>query len=144
MRTLQTQTLEVQSECRSVKDDIKKVVTDIQNAQRRLEALESVSNQRLNNLKGFQKDTYQAVLWLRENKKRFKAEVYEPIVLLVNVTDQRYSKEVESSIPFQHLFVSFVYFFYFPLPCLFPLSLSLILLLLFSFSSSDFCVRGSR
>lgn len=105
MRNYGNQISEIQQEIRISKDEEKGIVNQIQQGQRRLEQLESVSNQRLQNIKGFQKDTYNAVIWLRENIGMFKKPVYEPIVLQINVKDKNFAQEIETAIPVQQLFV---------------------------------------
>lgn len=45
--------------------------------------LENVKQKRLEYLQKLDNDAYQAVLWLRENKRLFKGEVFEPIMLEV-------------------------------------------------------------
>ncbi|XP_063905128.1 structural maintenance of chromosomes protein 5-like [Zophobas morio] len=61
--------------------------------------LENVKQQRLNYLQRIDNDAYQAVLWLRSNKNLFKDEVFEPIMLEVNVMDPKNSIYVENVIP---------------------------------------------
>ncbi|CAI9553857.1 unnamed protein product [Staurois parvus] len=43
-------------------------------------------------------DTYNAVVWLKENKDRFKKRVCFPIMLEINVKNNRYAKYVENHI----------------------------------------------
>jgi len=83
LRQLQQKVQEVQVQIREARDESKTVTSNINHIQRKIEQLENVANQRLNNLKSFQRDTYNAVIWLRENRHLFKEEVFEPIVLLV-------------------------------------------------------------
>jgi len=104
LRELQNLTQEVQVEIKSDKDEIKKLTTDTNNVQRKLEQLENTQNQRLENLKREQRDTYNAVTWLREHRDLFKDEVYEPIVLTINVKNPRYANHIEMSIPRNYLF----------------------------------------
>ena len=49
----------------------------------RINKLEDMKKLRLQYLRNHNKDTYNAVMWLRENKNRFKHPVHEPILLLV-------------------------------------------------------------
>jgi hypothetical protein len=44
-----------------------------------------VANQRLELLRLKQKDTYDAVMWLRENKNQFQHQIYEPMMLEVKI-----------------------------------------------------------
>uniref|UniRef100_A0A671SMZ9 Structural maintenance of chromosomes protein 5 n=1 Tax=Sinocyclocheilus anshuiensis TaxID=1608454 RepID=A0A671SMZ9_9TELE len=45
------------------------------------------------------RDTYTALNWLRNNRDRFKGNVYDPMMLVINVRDARHAKYVESQIP---------------------------------------------
>lgn len=55
--------------------------TDIKS---RITKLEDMKNRRLEFLRNRYKDTYNAVMWLRENQHRFKGPVHEPILLQVS------------------------------------------------------------
>ena len=46
--------------------------------------LENKDNQKLETLRQHDKTSYDAVLWLKDNKQKFKAIVYEPIMTQVN------------------------------------------------------------
>jgi hypothetical protein len=45
--------------------------------------VQDVANQRLELLRRKQKDIYEAVMWLRGNKKEFRHHIYEPMMLEV-------------------------------------------------------------
>jgi hypothetical protein len=48
--------------------------------------IEDVANQRLELLRRKWKDTYDAVMWLRENKNQFRHHIFEPMMLEVRTT----------------------------------------------------------
>jgi hypothetical protein len=48
-----------------------------------------VANQRLELLRRRDKDKYEAVMWLRENKSKFRHRIYEPMVLEVRIALQQ-------------------------------------------------------
>jgi hypothetical protein len=50
------------------------------------EKIQDEANQRLELLRLKQKDTYDAVMWLRENKNQFHHHIYEPMMLEVRIT----------------------------------------------------------
>lgn len=52
--------------------------------QRDLQTLRNIENQRLQTLRAKHKDTYDAVMWLRENKDKFKGSIHVPIMLCVS------------------------------------------------------------
>ena len=53
-------------------------------AQHELRNIQDVGNQRLEQLRRYHKHTYDAVMWLRKNKSKFKATIHEPIILCVS------------------------------------------------------------
>ena len=50
---------------------------------KRLHDVDNVDHQKLEALRKIDKDTYNAVVWLRENKTMFTGTVYEPIMTQV-------------------------------------------------------------
>lgn len=62
---------------------------------------------RLELLKRYHLDTYTAVVWYRENKALFKEEIIEPSFLNINITNERYTAEVETFLSFV-LMTSFI------------------------------------
>jgi len=73
--------LATQAECQSLNIDVK-----------RLELLKRTSP-----------DAYKGVLWLRENRDKFSATVYEPMLLSINVKEASYAKYLENIISFRDL-----------------------------------------
>ncbi|XP_053154068.1 structural maintenance of chromosomes protein 5 isoform X2 [Hemicordylus capensis] len=49
-------------------------------------------------LKGRFRDTHNALMWLRKNRDRFKRRVCDPMMLAINMKDQRHAKYVENHI----------------------------------------------
>ena len=52
--------------------------------QRELQSLRSIEHQRLEMLRAKHRHTYDAVMWLRQNKDRFSGTIHEPIMLCVS------------------------------------------------------------
>ncbi|XP_077588924.1 structural maintenance of chromosomes protein 5 [Stigmatopora nigra] len=48
-------------------------------------------------------DTYEAVQWLRQNRQLFTGNVCEPLMLVINMRDNRFAKYLESHISFNDL-----------------------------------------
>ncbi|XP_061118782.1 structural maintenance of chromosomes protein 5 [Conger conger] len=67
--------------------------------QNRLRGLENVMKRKEDALNRRFRDTYHALQWLRNNRQRFKGNVYEPMMLVVNVKDSRHAKYIENVIP---------------------------------------------
>ncbi|NXN26027.1 SMC5 protein, partial [Nycticryphes semicollaris] len=64
----------------------------------RLGQLNDIMNMKEENLKGRFRDTHSALMWLRRNKDKFKKKVCEPIMLELNMKDNRHAKYVENHI----------------------------------------------
>lgn len=52
---------------------------------------------KLRNLSSWDRDVGEAVRWLRNNKDKFRMEVFEPPALSVRVPDQAFAAAVENS-----------------------------------------------
>ncbi|XP_052777305.1 structural maintenance of chromosomes protein 5-like [Mya arenaria] len=68
-----------------------------------LQSLRNIENQRLEGLRSKHRDTYTAVMWLRENKARFKGIIHEPIMLCVNMRNPEMAKYLENHISFNDM-----------------------------------------
>ena len=51
----------------------------------RIKELEDMNNQRMKYLRERYRDTFNAVMWLRNNKDKFKDTIHEPILLQVRI-----------------------------------------------------------
>ncbi|XP_060093430.1 structural maintenance of chromosomes protein 5 [Heteronotia binoei] len=59
---------------------------------------DNMMNMKEEKLRGRYKDTYNALLWLRKNRDRFKRSVCDPMMLAINMKDQKHAKYVEHHI----------------------------------------------
>ncbi|KAJ7691405.1 P-loop containing nucleoside triphosphate hydrolase protein [Mycena rosella] len=64
--------------------------------ERQLKALDDSTQVKLSNLSRWDRDVGDAVRWLRQNRGKFKMEVFEPPALSVSVPDQSFAAGVES------------------------------------------------
>uniref|UniRef100_A0A3P8UR75 Structural maintenance of chromosomes protein 5 n=1 Tax=Cynoglossus semilaevis TaxID=244447 RepID=A0A3P8UR75_CYNSE len=71
--------------------------------EKKLNCMNNMMNAKEEKLKGRHKDTYVALQWLRKNRQMFEGNVYEPMMLVINVKDHRFAKYVENHIPFHDL-----------------------------------------
>ncbi|XP_011912071.1 PREDICTED: structural maintenance of chromosomes protein 5 isoform X2 [Cercocebus atys] len=60
---------------------------------------DNLMNQKEDKLRQRFRDTYDAVLWLRSNRDKFKQRVCEPIMLTINMKDNKNAKYIENHIP---------------------------------------------
>ncbi|CAB3240501.1 unnamed protein product [Arctia plantaginis] len=66
--------------------------------QNRIRNLEDVNIKRLETLRAYSEDCYNAVLWLRENRHLFQHDVHEPMMLEINFTDPKFARYLESTV----------------------------------------------
>ncbi|XP_064358748.1 structural maintenance of chromosomes protein 5 isoform X3 [Dromaius novaehollandiae] len=60
--------------------------------------LDNIMNMKEEKLKGRFRDTHSALMWLRKNTDKFKKNVCEPMMLAINMKDNRHAKYVENHI----------------------------------------------
>ncbi|XP_069736917.1 structural maintenance of chromosomes protein 5 [Phaenicophaeus curvirostris] len=63
-----------------------------------IEQLNNLMNMKEENLKVRFRDTHSALMWLRRNKEKFKKKVCEPMMLEINMKDNRHAKYIENHI----------------------------------------------
>ncbi|KAM0792881.1 hypothetical protein ACM66B_002643 [Microbotryomycetes sp. NB124-2] len=80
---IQAELTEKESAARSAKTEHDRLAKDEQNIQARLARTNDIVHQREKATEQFEQDTWKAVLWLRQNRSRFKGKVYEPARLNV-------------------------------------------------------------
>ncbi|KAG2013002.1 chromosome structural maintenance protein smc5 [Coprinopsis cinerea AmutBmut pab1-1] len=69
---------------------------NITNVQKSIAALAQPEQAKLENLRQWDSDVYEAVLWLRQNKNLFKMEVFEPPMLSCSVKDMSFAAHIEA------------------------------------------------
>nr|XP_040049541.1 structural maintenance of chromosomes protein 5 [Gasterosteus aculeatus aculeatus] len=70
---------------------------------RKLSNMNNMMNAKEEKLRGRHRDTHAALQWLRQNRQLFVGNVYEPMMLVINVRDHRFAKFVENHISFHDL-----------------------------------------
>ncbi|XP_076261000.1 structural maintenance of chromosomes 5 [Rhynchophorus ferrugineus] len=73
--------------------------TKLGSLQHDITRIENIKQERLEQLRRLSKDAYTAVMWLRNNRHQFKGDVFEPIMLELNVFERNKAKYIESIIP---------------------------------------------
>ncbi|KAF5912736.1 hypothetical protein HPG69_007726 [Diceros bicornis minor] len=68
------------------------------NVEEHIVRFDNLMNQKEDKLRQRYRDTYDAVLWLRNNRDKFKQRVCEPIMLTINMKDNKNAKYVENHI----------------------------------------------
>ncbi|XP_025077820.1 LOW QUALITY PROTEIN: structural maintenance of chromosomes protein 5-like [Pomacea canaliculata] len=87
----------------AVRAEIAGLRREINDAQTELRNIQDMGNRRLEMLRRAHKHTYDAVMWLRENKNKFKATVHEPILLCLNMKNSSDAKYLETHISFNDM-----------------------------------------
>ncbi|KAM6328979.1 structural maintenance of chromosomes protein 5 isoform 1-T1 [Alca torda] len=95
----------LQEERANIDSDVSDITAEKLNQERekkriidRLGQLNNIMNMKEENLKGRFRDTHSALMWLRKNKDKFKKKVCEPMMLEINMKDNRHAKYVENHI----------------------------------------------
>ncbi|KAJ7594061.1 P-loop containing nucleoside triphosphate hydrolase protein [Mycena floridula] len=68
----------------------------IGNLKNQIRQLDSVDVQKLDNLRRWDADTADVIVWLRQNQTQFKHPIIEPPVMTLTVTDPKYTSAVEA------------------------------------------------
>ncbi|KAG8991499.1 Structural maintenance of chromosomes protein 5, partial [Tulasnella sp. 427] len=91
---------DVQQRMRDHAEVTARVRVELTQAQKELEDLSNVANQRLNKLRDQDPDCAAVVEWLRmpENKARFSGEIAEPAYISLDIPDARYRDHIDSLI----------------------------------------------
>ncbi|KRH92617.1 Structural maintenance of chromosome protein SMC5/Spr18, SMC superfamily, partial [Pseudoloma neurophilia] len=84
-----------------IKEKNKKIKKEIENLKNEKNILKNFELQRLEFLKKYHKETWKAVNWLRNNKEKFKEEIYEPLIMTLFIKEEKYILEIEGTITFQ-------------------------------------------
>ncbi|CAF1134302.1 unnamed protein product [Adineta ricciae] len=90
-------------------DELRRIQQDVQIKQRELSHITNVQETRLAKLQHQNIDAWKAVKWLRQNKMLFQKNVYEPMILSLNVSDPNMMKYVEFIIPKRDLLAMFIF-----------------------------------
>lgn len=87
-----------------VTEEMRRIRNEIVEYQSKIKNIEDVDRNRLNMLRGEGlTPIYHAVIWLRENKNKFRAPIYEPPLISLSVKNSAMAMYVENSIGFNDL-----------------------------------------
>ncbi|XP_048359793.1 structural maintenance of chromosomes protein 5 isoform X1 [Sphaerodactylus townsendi] len=88
----------VDSEIAGVLSEKENAYTEQKGITDRIVRFDNMMNMKEEKLRGRHKDTHAALLWLRNNRDRFKKDVCDPMMLSINMKDQKHAKYVENHI----------------------------------------------
>ncbi|KAF8651094.1 hypothetical protein AX16_004894 [Volvariella volvacea WC 439] len=75
----------------------------VTNGQNELRRYDDIENVKLKNLEQIDRDTHDAVIWLRKNKDKFRMPILEPPILSVTVPNERFADTIEGCFNFVQL-----------------------------------------
>ncbi|MBN3322157.1 SMC5 protein, partial [Atractosteus spatula] len=103
LRQIQEEKAKIESERADVKREWESQKYESEKLQVELRKHEDLMIRKEEKLKERYRDTYNAMMWLRENRKLFRGNVYEPIMLVVNVRDAQHAKYIENQVSMNDL-----------------------------------------
>ncbi|XP_030625495.1 structural maintenance of chromosomes protein 5 [Chanos chanos] len=103
LRNIQEDKSKVDSERSDLRRDKDEAMGERARLQNRLRSLEDIMNRKEEKLRSRFRDTYTALQWLRKNLNLFEGNVFEPMMLVINVRDPRHAKYIESHVPVNDL-----------------------------------------
>ncbi|XP_005089499.1 structural maintenance of chromosomes protein 5 [Aplysia californica] len=103
IRNVNMEMSSVQAEGENLGREIKTLKAETRDFEAQLKQIKDVNNRRLETLRILHQNTYDAVVWLRANKDRFKKPIHEPMIICLNVANPADAKLVETHISFNDL-----------------------------------------
>ncbi|XP_076015393.1 structural maintenance of chromosomes protein 5 [Genypterus blacodes] len=103
LRRIQVERAKVEGEKSDQRRERDNLIAESKFLVKRLNDMNNMMNAKEEKLRGRHRDTHEALQWLRQNRQLFDGNVYEPMMLVINVKDHRFAKYVENHIPFQDL-----------------------------------------
>ncbi|KAK7492679.1 hypothetical protein BaRGS_00016158 [Batillaria attramentaria] len=97
-RDLMKQMNAIHNEGMQLQSQVTNLRRQIAEAQQELRNIQDVGKIRLEQLRRRHKHTYDAVMWLRQNRDKFKSTIYEPMLLCLNMKNPADAKYVETHI----------------------------------------------
>ncbi|XP_013875182.1 structural maintenance of chromosomes protein 5 [Austrofundulus limnaeus] len=103
LRGIQQERAKIEGEKADLNREKDNVTAESRMLKKRLSDMNDMMNAKEVKLRGRHRDTHTALQWLRDNRNLFVGNVYEPMMLVINVKDNRFAKYVENHISFNDL-----------------------------------------
>ncbi|KAI4882717.1 hypothetical protein NFI96_028525 [Prochilodus magdalenae] len=103
LRRIQEEKARLDGERQDLRRDKDEANGELRRLQNRLRSLEDMMNRKEEMLRTRFRDTHTALQWLRNHRNLFEGNVYEPMMLVINVRDPRHAKYIENHIPVNDL-----------------------------------------
>ncbi|XP_067932428.1 structural maintenance of chromosomes protein 5-like isoform X2 [Watersipora subatra] len=103
IQQLNTQKYECEDEIRTLSAEKENKRLEIIAIESELKRIRDIDSQKLNMVNKRDRDTYNAIMWLRGNRSKFEGIIYEPPLMTLNVRDRANAKYIENSISFNNM-----------------------------------------
>ncbi|XP_029012929.1 structural maintenance of chromosomes protein 5 [Betta splendens] len=103
LRSIQVKKANIEAEKSDLRREKDNVIAECTALERKLKDMNNMMNAKEEKLRGKHRDTHTALQWLRRNRHMFSGNVFEPMMLVINIKEHQYAKYVETHIPFQDL-----------------------------------------
>ncbi|XP_034951339.1 structural maintenance of chromosomes protein 5 [Chelonus insularis] len=90
---------EINNEAVFYREKLNLVARKIHQLEGELKQLSDVQSKRLDLLRSMNSHAYEAVMWLRNNRDKFRSVIYEPMILHIDIKELKYGKFFEKIIP---------------------------------------------
>ncbi|XP_077370284.1 structural maintenance of chromosomes protein 5 isoform X1 [Festucalex cinctus] len=103
LRNIQLERGKVEEEKADLRREKDNLSAELRMLEKKLNDMNNMMIVKEEKLRGRHRDTYSAVQWLRQNRHLFSGNVYEPLMLVINMKDNRFAKYMENHISFNDL-----------------------------------------
>uniref|UniRef100_A0A8C4H0B5 Structural maintenance of chromosomes protein 5 n=1 Tax=Dicentrarchus labrax TaxID=13489 RepID=A0A8C4H0B5_DICLA len=103
LRRIQVERAKIEGEKSDLRREKDNIYAESRMLEKKLNDMNNMMNAKEEKLRGRHRDTYTALMWLRQNRQLFSGNVHEPMMLVINVKDHRFAKYVENHISFHDL-----------------------------------------
>uniref|UniRef100_A0A670ZYG5 Structural maintenance of chromosomes protein 5 n=1 Tax=Pseudonaja textilis TaxID=8673 RepID=A0A670ZYG5_PSETE len=98
LRQLEEEKANIDGELNDLRKERENLLKERKDIEDRITQFENLMNIKEEKLKGRFQDTHSALMWLRKNRHRFKKSVCDPLLLSINMKDNKHAKYVENHI----------------------------------------------
>ncbi|XP_061484198.1 structural maintenance of chromosomes protein 5 isoform X2 [Rhineura floridana] len=98
LRHLEEERANIDGELNGLRREKENLLKDEKGITDRIVQFDNMMNMKEEKLKRRFRDTHVALMWLRENRNRFQRDVYDPMMLAINMKDHKHAKYVENYI----------------------------------------------
>ncbi|KAM9829174.1 structural maintenance of chromosomes protein 5 [Syngnathus typhle] len=103
LRHIQLEKSKVEEEKANLCREKNNLVAEMRMLEKKLRDMNNMMMVKEEKLRGRHRDTHTALQWLRQNRHLFSGNVYEPLMLVINMKDHRFAKYMENHIAFNDL-----------------------------------------